>query len=832
MSSYQAGTTSYRMLPTPRAGPMHKTMILLILSLILPLFAPTFFFAREEETFYHSFKVDSGVYQERHNQGTALSKVSSRWNLKWVQEKIPRLFEVVQRLRHKEVSNRTYLSVTTGKNEIVQEILGIKVSTYFKDCCSVYVDLLKMVSACLIFMFCPPLQNTKYHSNFINKIRLGILHTLVIIYLNLLTYLPIDTETLTTGPRFEVSTVRGGVSTCLSVFHYEPCSIFTKIESVRGVIRKFVTAHPDMLFHEPWRTSIHEYAFVSIHPGQLFYESWTISKFNFSKLLLQLHAFFHVLYVEKYPIYYFYMSVQLWSTPLFKYNQVHYAGKYLHYFFCVVVQIWNAAEYSYGFKNDDGLAFNLPVQFYDYRHVQYAEKYSIYFFHILVQVWLDILNDYSHVQCVEKYSIYSFHVPVQFWLGIFNHGLYSGIFYSRHCSLFTKINARTKFVQLLPCISFKSGSQRKLSVSFKFELGTLHSVVSTYLELPLHLSFKVSDHIISFKFGQDTVCKLATTYPNILFLGPRAGDDYNFGFKNDNGPNYTYQTFFHKYIHVLCNEKYSIYFFHVSVQSRFDNVRYKWCLVECHLRQYWSSVKISVKLTRILPCISFRSYVHNQLGFYSPALPLDTGMSDIMAIPTVSLPGKAGTTGKDLSEDEAGHSGTVTTDHVARTKPWSSYKRSTYSGRKSAASGPYSVPRLLPSFRPVGFEEHDELQRASERSIGPIRQRDRGARVTVNNSSGARPITYDEVEEYNPLEEQRLVRWVDDQCCAQCKRGRCSRQDLNSAIRFFFCTVCLFCHCTSTFFAKWSSSKFPPPRVHFFFFSWSPRSIFFLFLEC
>ena len=263
MSSYQAGTTSYRMLPTPRAGPMHKTMILLILSLILSLSAPTFFFAREEETFYHSFKVDSGVYQERHNQGTALSKVRSRWNVKWVHEKIPRLFEVVQGLAHKEVSNCTYLPVIIEKNEMIQEVLGIKVSTYFKDCCGVYVDLLKVVNACLICMFCPPLQNTKYHPYLINKNRLGTLHKLVIIYPILLTYSPFDIEILTTGPRFEVSIVRGGVSTCLNVFHHEPYSIFVKIKSVRGVIRKFVIAHPDMLFYKPCRTLNCKYAFVS-----------------------------------------------------------------------------------------------------------------------------------------------------------------------------------------------------------------------------------------------------------------------------------------------------------------------------------------------------------------------------------------------------------------------------------------------------------------------------------------------------------------------------------------------------------------------------------------
>ena len=155
--------------------------------------------------------------------------------------------------------------------------------------------------------------------------------------------------------------------------------------------------------------------------------------------------------------------------------------------------------------------------------------------------------------------------------------------------------------------------------------------------------------------------------------------------------------------------------------------------------------------------------------------PLAAVDRDIMAIPTVSLPGKAGTTapakvvrnkgtiGKDLSEVIAGHSEPVTTDHVARTKPWSSYKRSTYSDRKAAVSEPYAVPRLLPSFRPVRFEERDERQRPSEGSIGPIRRRDRGARVTVMNSSGAKPMTQDEVEEYDPLQEQRLVRWVDDQ---------------------------------------------------------------------
>ena len=134
MSSYQAGTTSYRMLPTPLAGPMHKTTILSILSLILSLSAPTLFFAREEETFYHSFKVDSGVCHERYSQDTAPSKVSSRWNIKWVHGKIPRLFEVVQGLAHKEVSNCTYLPVIIEENELIQEILGTKVSTHFKDC--------------------------------------------------------------------------------------------------------------------------------------------------------------------------------------------------------------------------------------------------------------------------------------------------------------------------------------------------------------------------------------------------------------------------------------------------------------------------------------------------------------------------------------------------------------------------------------------------------------------------------------------------------------------------------------------------------------------------
>ena len=731
MSSYHAGTSSSRAIPTSLAGPAHKVMILSILSLFLSLPASALFFVREEETFYHSFKVDSSIHHEKYDQNITLSKVSSCMNEKWIHKKSPRLFEVVRRLSHKEVSNRTHLSETIEKTETFQDALDIRLSTYFKNCCSVSIDILEMVSACVNCLFCPPLQ--KSHPSLINKIRLGTLHILVITYLILLTQLSIDIETLSTGPRVQVSTVHTRVSTYLNVSDHESCSIFIQIKSVRGVLRKFVATHPDMLFHSPWCTPIHEYAFVSTYPAQLFYESWTILKFNFRNILLQFYLHFHGLHVEKYVTYYFYMLVALWPMFLFNYNHVHYAGIYLHYFFCVVVLTWNAAEYSYGFENDDGLTFNVPVQFYDYSHVQYTEKYSIYFFHILVQVCLDILNDYSHVQCVEKYSIYSFHVLVQFWLGIFNHGLYSGIFYSRHCSLFTKINARTKFVQLLPCISFKSGSQRKLSVSFKFDLGTLHSVVSTYLELPLHLSFKVSDHIISFKFGQDTVCKLATTYPNILFLELHAGDNYNFGFENDNGPNYSYQTFFHKYVHVLCNEKYSIYFFHVSVQSRFDNVRYEWCLVEYNLRQYWSLVKISVKLTRILPCTSFRSYVHSQLGFTSPALPFNTGMSDIMAIPTVSLPGKAGTTGKDSYEVVAGHSESVTTDHVARTKPWSNYKRSTCSARKSAASGP-------------------SASRSTTRS--------RNTAVCTG--------------------------WTTSDSCAQCKRGRCSRQDLNSTIRFFF----------------------------------------------
>ena len=144
---------------------------------------------------------------------------------------------------------------------------------------------------------------------------------------------------------------------------------------------------------------------------------------------------------------------------------------------------------------------------------------------------------------------------------------------------------------------------------------------------------------------------------------------------------------------------------------------------------------------------------------------------DMMSIPTVSLPGKAGaiapakvvhnrgTKGKDLSEVVAGHSNPVTTDHVARTKPWSSYKRSTYSDRNAASSEPYSVPRLLPSFRPTQFEEPDERQRPSEGSIGPIRRRDRGPRVTVRNST----MTQDEVEESDPLEERRCVRWVNNQ---------------------------------------------------------------------
>ena len=42
-------------------------------------------------------------------------------------------------------------------------------------------------------------------------------------------------------------------------------------------------------------------------------------------------------------------------------------------------------------------------------------------------------------------------------------------------------------------------------------------------------------------------------------------------------------------------------------------------------------------------------------------------------------------------------------------------------------------------------------------SFGPIRRLDWSRRVTVT-----RAMTQDEVEEYDPLEEQRLVRWVDN----------------------------------------------------------------------
>ena len=154
--------------------------------------------------------------------------------------------------------------------------------------------------------------------------------------------------------------------------------------------------------------------------------------------------------------------------------------------------------------------------------------------------------------------------------------------------------------------------------------------------------------------------------------------------------------------------------------------------------------------------------------------PLAAVDRDIMAIPTVSLPGKAGTSapfkvvknkgtiGKDLSEVVAGHADPVTTDHVARTKPWSSYKRSSHGDQAPAAAEPYPIPRLLPSFRPVRFEERDERPHTSAGSVGPIRRRDRGGRMTISCPSGARPMTQDEVEEFDPLEEQRLVRWVDD----------------------------------------------------------------------
>ena len=171
-----------------------------------------------------------------------------------------------------------------------------------------------------------------------------------------------------------------------------------------------------------------------------------------------------------------------------------------------------------------------------------------------------------------------------------------------------------------------------MNVSFKFKLGTLHSVVSTYLELPLCPSFKVSDHIIRLKFGR--------------------------------------------------------------VQSWFDKFKYKLYLANHNSRRYWSLVKVSMTFTWILPCTSFRSYAHNQPWFPSSSLSIDTEMSDIMAIPT------------------------ITTDHVACTKLWSSYKRSTVSDRKGLR-----LRGKLWSDPPAGLEQ------ASDRDAPHDPAQGRGART-------------------------------------------------------------------------------------------------------
>ena len=146
---------------------------------------------------------------------------------------------------------------------------------------------------------------------------------------------------------------------------------------------------------------------------------------------------------------------------------------------------------------------------------------------------------------------------------------------------------------------------------------------------------------------------------------------------------------------------------------------------------------------------------------------------DIMSIPTVSLPGKSGiiaaekvvvnkaTKGRDLSEVAAGHSMAVTTDHVARTKPWSSYKRYTVSQQAPSNREPYYVPRLLPSFRMTRFLEVDERMpvRRPAGQGGQVRQVDQNGRVTISQPSMSRPMTQDEYEEYNPLEDH----WMDDE---------------------------------------------------------------------
>ena len=75
MSSHHAETSSIRVSSTSPAGPAHKIMVLSILYLFLSLPASALFFAREEETFYPSFKVDSSIRQKKYAQNITLSKV-------------------------------------------------------------------------------------------------------------------------------------------------------------------------------------------------------------------------------------------------------------------------------------------------------------------------------------------------------------------------------------------------------------------------------------------------------------------------------------------------------------------------------------------------------------------------------------------------------------------------------------------------------------------------------------------------------------------------------------------------------------------------------------
>ena len=150
--------------------------------------------------------------------------------------------------------------------------------------------------------------------------------------------------------------------------------------------------------------------------------------------------------------------------------------------------------------------------------------------------------------------------------------------------------------------------------------------------------------------------------------------------------------------------------------------------------------------------------------------PLSVVDQDIMAIPTLALPGKSGeaasfkvvsnpaTKGKDLSEVVAEHSLPMTTDQVARAKPWSSYKRSTWSIKTRFGQEPYSVPCLVPSFRSTRFLEEDE-RCPDDHTAGPKRKRrhvDQDGTVTVNQSpppSNFCAMTQDEFEEYDPLED-------------------------------------------------------------------------------